>query len=83
MMQGTGGVIGVALRKFCKAVIGRCKSADPEDHWQMWKLKAYPETLKALRRLHYFKGKGGADRADAYICGYMRGLCDARELLGK
>lgn len=82
-MNGPGGYIGVALRKFCKATIGRCKSTNPEDHRQLWMSKAYPGAFKALTKLHQFKGKGGADRADAYICGYMRGLCDARELLGK
>jgi hypothetical protein len=80
-MNGPGVNIGMALRKFCKSIIGCCHGMKVDDHWQLWVSPAYPQALKALMKLPAFKGKGGADRADAYICGYARGLCDAANLL--
>ena len=67
------------MRGLCKHVLGVCGGTNPEDHWQLWSCEDYPKWLKALMKLPVFKGD--ERMADAYICGYHRGLIDARWLL--
>lgn len=43
--------------------------------------KDYPAVLKALMKLPEFKDDPNDSRADAYICGYYRGIREAVFLL--
>ena len=51
----------------------RMFAADPEsrDEMNMWTHKHYPRVLRQLRKVRGFKSLRDAD---AYICGYFRGL---------
>ncbi len=47
---------------------------DSRDETLIWSHKSYPRVLRQLRKVRGFKS---LDVADAYICGYVRGLRDA------
>jgi hypothetical protein len=52
-----------------------------EEDWCLWMVASYPKTLKALMKLDEFAGN--ARMADAYICGYYRGLKKAAFRMNK
>ncbi len=58
-----------------------------EECWQLWTAQAYPLALKELGKLPDFqvkvRGKVKPDlrQADAYLCGYWRGLHDSLFLI--
>lgn len=83
-MNGAGASIYDALKKFTANVFplieSEVRDSTEEDmKWSCWMAQTYPETLAALARLPDFSGNKGM--ADAYICGYYRGLSRAAWLL--
>jgi hypothetical protein len=75
-MQGFRINIGKALRHFCKSVIGASVPNSDELHEACWMSIAYPDALSALVKIGLRQ-----EIADSYICGYWRGLRDAKYLL--
>ena len=85
-MEGTGEVMGKALAKFTDAIFEGLVSrvtgpnfTKADRHICMWMHRSYPATMRALLRLkHYFgEGPSAKQAADAYMCGYYRGLQEA------
>jgi hypothetical protein len=85
-MQGTGEAIGKALETFTDAIFGDLVSrvtgpdfTKADRYWCTWMNESYPATMKALLKLEHYFGTGPSARkaADAYICGYYRGLQEA------
>lgn len=76
-MNGPGLNIGKALRRFTArvfpTVLGLSRPLTRADaEWCLWMDTSYPRTLEALAKLPEFAGN--EKMADAYICGYYRGL---------
>jgi hypothetical protein len=81
-MNGAGAIIAKTLRKFTKkhfqeiAGIMQDPAITREDaDWCLWMVKDYPQTLNALAKLPDFGGN--KKMADAYLCGYWRGIQEA------
>src|SRR5262249_30849260 len=84
-MQGAGPSIGKALRRWGRDVLLFVAEDPPMNRedadWCMWARKDYPAVLKALMKLREFKDDLDESKADAYICGYYRGIREAVFLL--
>jgi hypothetical protein len=79
-MNGNGASIGKALRSFTSAVLPDIVTSEmprtrADTDWCLWSHPAYPAALKALMNLPVFTDNERS--ADAYICGYYRGLKEA------
>ena len=78
-MNGPGTGIEKILRKFRAAVLPMLCAFNPEVKkadldWWLWSNNKYPAAFKALTKHRQFRNRV---MADAYICGYYRGLRDA------
>jgi hypothetical protein len=79
-MNGPGTGIEKILRRFRKESLGMIFIVLPDLQrpkdldWSCWGADSYPATLKALAAHKHFDSK---KMADAYICGYWRGLRDS------
>lgn len=68
--QPDGSMTGTATKN---GILGFPKTATLEEIERCsWEVPSYPQTLKALAKLPEFAGN--KEKADAYLCGYVRGL---------
>jgi hypothetical protein len=91
-MRSMGAGIGNILTKFRKRIFNNMQDGLAYETYRglkdldgcMWASSSYPELLKTLSEHPHFKeGDNGEGRADAYICGYYRGIRDALYMLEK
>jgi hypothetical protein len=78
-MNGTGSGIDAILRRFKKEALAFLRPTAPlmsraDLDWCLWSCSLYPATLKGLTAHKDFDSR---KMADAYLCGYSRGLRDA------
>ena len=74
-MNVSGKEVAKALAPLRRDMLRGFKAdCDPHDEILIWYSEVYPRVLRQLRKVRGFKS---LREADAYMCGYIRGLRDA------